>query len=279
MPARRKNKTLTLGDIGSKISQIKFNNIVYVALLISVFISGYLYSQVQSLKKGTSATTTVVGTQTTPAAQPKLSLSKVKDDFKKSVIKFGDTNKKLTVIEVADPSCPYCHIAGGHDPELNKQVGTQFTMTQDGGTYDPPMLEFKKLLDEGKISFAYIYYPGHGNGEMGMKALYCANEQGKFWDVHDLLMSNAGYNLMNNDVKNDTTKSQTVADFLSQVIDPTFMKGCIDSGKYDTQLKTDSATATDLQIQGTPGFYLNDTVYPGAYSYKDMEATVKSAGI
>ncbi len=243
--------------------------------------SGYLFSQVQALKKGAAATPTVAGAATTPAAaaQPKISLAKVKADFAKSIIKFGDTNKKMTVIEVADPSCPYCHIAGGQDPELNKQVGPQFTLAADGGTYDPPVTELKKLLDAGKISFAYIYYPGHGNGEMGMKALYCAQEQGKFWEAHDLLMNNAGYNMMNNDVKNDTTKSQTVADFLSSVVNPVALKTCIDSGKYDAQLKADSAVATDLQIQGTPGFYLNDTVYPGAYSYKDMEATVKSAGI
>ncbi len=275
----KKTQPLTLGDLAQKVPTIKTNTLLYVALLIAVFVSGYLYSRVQTLEKGGSTSVATTTSATTPAAQPKVSLAKVKEAFGKSVIKFGDTNKKLVIIEVADPSCPYCHIAGGEDPELNKQVGTQFTLKSDGGNYVAPVSEFKKLLDEGKISFSYIYYPGHGNGEMGMKALYCANEQGKFWEAHNLIMNNAGYNMLNNDVKNDTSKSQTIVDFLSGVVDSQALKSCIESGKYDAKLKTDSTLATDLQIQGTPGFYLNDTVFPGAYNYTDMESAVKKAGI
>ncbi len=276
----KKNKPLTLGELAAKIPQIKTNTLLYVALLISVFMSGYLYSRVQTLEKGGATTTATAQTPSTEqAAQPKISLAKVKDAFMKSKLKFGDTNKKLVVVEVADPSCPYCHIAGGHDPELNKQVGSQFTMKDDGGSYVAPVTEFKKLLDEGKIAFSYIYYPGHGNGEMGTKAMYCANESGKFWEVHNELMTNAGYNLLNNEIKNDKEKSQQLADFLSGVYDPSAMKSCLDSGKYDEQLKKDQALATDLQVQGTPGFYLNDTMFPGAYNFTDMADAIKKAGI
>jgi hypothetical protein len=85
-----------------------------------------------------------------------------------------------------------------------------------GGTYKAPVLEMKKLVDEGKASFVYIYYPGHGAGEMGTKSMYCAQEKGLFWQVHDLLMTDAGYKLMNETVKNDKTKllgdSETFAD-------------------------------------------------------------------
>ncbi len=285
-------KPLTLGDLGKKISNINVSDTLYasplvlIILLVAVFSAGYFYSRVQSLE-GNGPTNTATGTAGTTgaqptgaaAAQPKISLAKVKDAFKKSSIKFGDTNKKLIVIEVADPSCPYCHVAGGHNPELNKQMGTQFTLKSDGGSYVAPVVEFKKLLDEGKIAFSYIYYPGHGNGEMGTKALYCAQDAGKFWEVHDLLMSNAGYELLNNTVKNDKTQTQTLVDFLANAMDPTTLKTCIDSGKYDKQLTSDQALATDLQIQGTPGFYLNDTSFPGAYNFTDMESAIKAAGI
>ena len=55
------------------------------------------------------------------------------------------------------------------------------------------------------------------------------------------------------------------------------MKSCLDSGKYDAQLSTDSSTAASLGVQGTPGFFVNDNNYAGAYSYSDMEPVVKSA--
>lgn len=216
-----------------------------------------------------------------PAAQqparPTITLNQVKEAFNKSVIKFGDTNKKLIILEIADPSCPFCQIAAGKNGELNKQVGTRFTLVSDGGTYVAPVPEIRKLVNSGSAGFAYIYTPGHGNGEMGTKAMYCAFEKGKFWEVHDLIMTSAGYDLMNNTVKNDKTKSQDVANFLQSVFDPAIMKTCLDSGKYDKQLQNEVSLASSLGVNGTPGFFLNATPFAGAYSYTDMESAVKTA--
>lgn len=209
--------------------------------------------------------------------QPAATLADVKNAFTKSAIKFGDANRKLIVVEVADPSCPYCHIAAGKNPELNKQAGSQFTLVSDGGTYVAPVIEIKKLLDEGKASFAWIYTSGHGNGEMGTKAMYCAFEQNKFWEVHDLLMTSKGYDLLNNTIKNDKAKSGELAAFLENVSDQTSLKVCLEGEKYDARLQEDTALATSLGITGTPGFYFNETAFRGAYSYKDMESAVQSA--
>ncbi|HZZ98821.1 MAG TPA: thioredoxin domain-containing protein, partial [Candidatus Saccharimonadia bacterium] len=126
------------------------------------------------------------------------------------------------------------------------------------------------LVDSGKAAFVWLYYPGHGQGELGTLALYCANEKGKFWEAHDLLMSNAGYTLMNTTVQNDRSKSGQVADFLKSVENPTDMKNCIDSGKYNDRLTSDAAMATKLGLTGTPLFFVNTTPYPGAYSWTDM---------
>lgn len=230
-----------------------------------------------------TAGTTINAPAVSPAVQPQqpqqptATIAQIKDVFNKSQIKFGDTNKKLIAIEVADPSCPFCHIAAGKNPELNKQVGSRFTLVSDGGSYVAPVPELEKLVKEGKAAFAWIYTSGHGNGEMGTKAMYCANEQGKFWEVHDLLMSSKGYDLLNNTVKNDKTKSGDLADFLQPVFNSGVMKQCLDSGKYDNRLKEDSALASSINISGTPGFYLNTTSFAGAYNYTDMESAVKSA--
>ena len=215
---------------------------------------------------------------TAPAAPAEtVTLTQIKDLFKKNVVKFGDANKKLLFVEVADPSCPYCHVAGGLNGELNKQVGDKFTLVADGGTYVAPVPEMKKLVDSGKAGFIYIYTPGHGNGEMGTKAMYCANEKGKFWDVHDLLMTNAGYELLNNTIKNDKAKSGEIAEYLKSAFDSEQMKTCLDSGKYDKRLGEDVAIASSLAVSGTPGFFVNATRFAGAYSYKDMESAVADA--
>lgn len=255
-----------------------------VAILIgAVIISGAILisNGVIPIKIGSKQDVKVAApsqeTQVTPSQPPSITISQIKDAFNKSFIKFGDVNKKLIAIEISDPSCPYCQAAAGQNGALNKQMGSQFTLVADGGTYVAPVAEIEKLVNSGKAAFSWVYYPGHGAGEMGTKAMYCAFEKGKFWEVHNLIMNEKGYDLLNNTVKNDKTKSGDIADFLAPVFDPTAMKECLDSGKYDSRLKDDMAIATSLNVQGTPGFFLNTTNYPGAVPFSAMEATVNSA--
>lgn len=267
--------------------QIFVPALVVVAIALAFF-SGTLWQKVQNLEKGTA--TTGKTTDTTAQAgttQQTVSLDTIKGLFGKDVIKFGDADSKLIFVEMSDPSCPYCHIAGGYDPEIASGAGSRFTYASAGGSYVPPVTEIEKLVQAGKASFVYIYYPGHGNGEMAMKALYCANEKGKFWEVNKLLMSEAGYGIENGTdaagkavsvtVGNDKTKSGVMADFLKSAIDQTFMESCLNSGKYDARLTSDQDLATSLGIQGTPDFYVNTTNFGGAYSYTDMKSVVDAA--
>lgn len=266
--------------------------LVPILLLVSIgmaFAVGVLWQKVQGLEKGkTGSTTTTTNTAgdttvTTANQQPQLTKQQLQDLFKEDVIKFGKENSKVILTMVSDVSCPYCHVASGKDPELNRQLDessqgrTQFKLNTDGGTYIAPVVEFKKLVDQGKAAFVYIYSPGHGNGELGAQALYCAFEKGKFWQAHDLLMNNKGYNLINNDVKNDKAKSGTLADFLASAVDKNFMKECLESGKYAERVKKDVTLAQSIGAQGTPFFAVNEKAFPGAYSYDAMKATVDAA--
>lgn len=257
-----------------------------VILVIAAFFLGSLATKVQYLEK-TATQPQTAGQQTAQAqtqAQPPaptVDINTIKALFTEKNITFGDKNNKNLIVEIADPSCPYCSIAAGHNPELNKQAGAQFSLPADGGTYVPPVPEIKKLIDQGKASFVWIYYPGHGSGEMGTKAMYCAHEKGKFWEVHDKLMTKEGYDLLNNQVKNDKSKSQEIAIFLTEVFDTNEMKTCLDSGKYDSKIQENTTIGTSLlasfgQRAGTPSFYINTTGFPGAYSWKDLASSLKN---
>ena len=255
-----------------------FERLAPVLVILSIglaFMVGVLWQKVSNLEKGGVATKTG-DTQAQPAA-PTVNIDTVKGVFDKDVIKFGDAGRKVLFVEILDPSCPYCHVAGGDDPEIGLEMGDRFRYKSAGGTYEPPVTEMRKLVDSGKASIAFIYYPGHGNGEMAMKALYCADEKGKFWEAHKLLMSKAGYDLQNNTVKNDKAQSGKVADFLKGVVDASFIKSCLDSGKYDARLASDQSLAVGLGVQGTPGFFVNANSFPGAYSWTDIKSAVDSA--
>lgn len=254
-----------------------FERLVPAILVITIglaFMVGVLWQKVENLGKG--GTTTTTQEQAAAPAPKKVELSQIKDLFSKDVIKFGNADSKVIFVEASDPSCPYCHIAGGLNPELNKQVGPQFTMVKDGGTYVAPVLEMKKLVDEGKASFVWLYFNGHGNGELATKALYCAYEKGKFWEAHDLLMTNKAYDFINNTVKNDMAQSGKMVDFLKSANIPD-LRACLDSGKYDSRLSSDMSLAASLGVSGTPGFFVNENNFAGAYSFKDMESLVTSA--
>lgn len=271
-------------QLGNSSLQSLFLPALVVLLIASSFVIGVLWTKVSYLEKGGTTATTATPADTQgaqgAAAQPQAAaadIETIKGLFDKDLVKFGDNKKKVLFVEVADPSCPYCHVAGGKNPELAKQVGTRFQYASDGGSYVPPVPEIKKLVDSGKGSYVFIYSNGHGNGEMGTKAMYCANEQGKFWPVHDLLMTNAGYELLNNTVKNDKSQSGALADFLKGVADSSKIEGCLDSGKYDSRISEDQALASSLGVSGTPGFFVNGTVFRGAYSYTDMQSAVDTA--
>lgn len=279
MPA--KNSPVNIG------SRVTFNYILMGLLVVAAFIVGSLYQKVKFLEKGTggvgggAAQGQQTADQQAAAAQvqvePTVTLDKVKEAFKKGVIKFGKENSKVLFVEVADPSCPYCQIAAGHNKELNKQVGERFTLVEDGGTYLAPVVEMKKMVDSGKAAFLWLYTNGHGNGELATKALYCANEKDKFWPVHDKLMTNEGYNLLNETVRNDKAKAGELSQFLASVFDLKGMQECLESGKFDGRLAEDSTIASGLGVNGTPGFFVNTVKYSGAYSYTDMESSVNEA--
>ena len=249
--------------------------LIFLAIGLAFF-SGTLWQKVKNLEKG-GGTATV---QPTVNAQPAVSLGTIKGLFEKDLVKFGDKDRKVIFVEIADPSCPYCQVAAGLNPELNRQIdltNNRFKLVSDGGKYLAPIPEMKKLVDSGQASFIWIYSPGHGNGEMGTKALYCANEKGKFWEVQDLLMTKKGYDLLNNTIKNDKTKAGDLAAFLKIAVDSTFLKECLESGKYDARITDDTQLASTLGFQGTPHFFVNEKAFPGAYSYTDIKLTVDAA--
>lgn len=252
--------------------------VIIIALVLAGFYLGFVFpNKKDSSKKDTDTKTAQEVDTGGETAQPKVGIETVKTAFNDSVIKFGDDSKKVVFVEVSDPSCPYCQIAAGYNSELNNSAGDRFKMVEDGGTYVAPGKEIKKLVDSGDAAFAMIYKNGHGAGEVAMKALYCAYDAEKFWEVKALLFSSEGYDLINNTVKNDMTKAGVMADFLAPAVDKATMLSCLEGGKYNGQLGKDSSIATKLGVSGTPGFFVNDTQYSGAYSFSEMKLVVDYA--
>lgn len=294
MPVKKKPVSSKQSTVNSKKEETKVERPSFVsskkdvivpvlvgAIIVAAFAVGFLFGKLTVYEKlGATGDTKVAKTTETTPTQPTatVTLDQVKGLFtdKKNIV-FGDANKKVLFVEFSDPSCPYCHIAAGMNASLNKEAGDRFLMVKDGGKYVAPVPEMKKLVDAGKAGYVWMYSPGHGNGELATQIFYCAKDQNKFWEAHDLLMSAKGYDLLNNTVKNDANNIGLVADLLKPVMDINKLTACVQSGTYAGRVQSDEALSRTFGVSGTPSFFINTKNFSGAYSYVDMQSNVDAA--
>ena len=81
----------------------------------------------------------------------------------------GSPTAPVQVLEFADFECPACmSFATLTEPDVRK-----------------------RLIETGKVSMRYLDYPlsMHPNTWSASNAAACANEQGKFWEMHDQLFN------------------------------------------------------------------------------------------
>lgn len=244
--------------------------VMVILLVVGAYFLGVYKTKTEMLEKGVgTGVQQQVGQQ--PVAPTTVDMEKIKDKFDGKHITFGKKDADLIITEVSDPSCPFCHIAGGLHPELNNG-SAQFKMVKDGGTYVPPVPEIKKLVDSGEAAFMFLYSNGHGNGEVATQALYCAYEQGKFWEAHDKLMTKTGYDLINDVVRNDLTKANELVKLIGNSVDGKKLQTCLDSKKYAGQPAEDMAFVQSLTGgSGTPTFFVNEKIVGGAQSWSAFE--------
>lgn len=243
---------------------------------ISIVVAGLLIGGGIILSKMTPTTNTTQQDPQTDAQATTIDKKVVSSFISDDRIVLGNKKAKNIIIEVSDPSCPYCHFAAGLNPELVEKTGqTQFKTVTNGGTYTAPIPEIEKLVETGDVVYVHTYGNGHGAGLVAMQALYCANEQGKFWGVHNKLMTGTGYDLINNIVKNDFSKSSLLVKFIDDAADPVAMQSCIDSKKFEASITRDTTENSNLKFSGTPHFVVNGQIFRGAVDFNTIKAALK----
>ena len=174
----------------------------------------------------------------------------------------GSVNAPVTIVMFSDPSCPFCGAAAGGNEEVMAYLRSR------DKTWMPSIPGIMKdFVATGKARLVYKYFPGHGTGVWAMKALFCANEQGKFWELHDLIAKNQA------DVENEE-KIKTFAKSVG--VDTAKLTTCVASNKYDAKIQSDIDAGTAANVDGTPAFFLNDTYVSGAISYVTMKEAINA---
>ncbi len=162
----------------------------------------------------------------------------------------GPVDAKIVVVEFADFECPYCGAVEGSNEQAE-----QYLKSRDP-EWEPAVPKLKELAKQGKIRFVYRDFPlpMHKNAQKASEASECADEQGKFWQMHDKIFENQG-----------AISITDLKDYASGLyLNMEQFNSCLDSGKYSNEVKKDYDDGNDAGVTGTPTFFVNGVEINGA---------------
>jgi len=148
----------------------------------------------------------------------------------------GDPNAPITIVEFSDFQCPFC--------------SRFFQQTL-------PQIE-KDFIDTGKVKLVYRDLPLdnlHPNARTAHIAAECADEQGKFWDYHDILFEKQTQwqGLSSADIKSTFVGYATDLELQSSSFE-----SCMESSEIADEVNKDALDAAKYGATGTPTFFIGN---------------------
>lgn len=155
----------------------------------------------------------------------------------------GDEDAPIVIVEFSAYACPYC--------------GRHFEQT------------FEPLLENYGQYIRYVYrdFPTINPNVSfpAAMAANCAEEQGMFWEYHELLFENQE--------QLGTQYFPLAASQLGMNVEQ--FNECLSSQRYYSEVENDFYDGSILGISGTPSFYINGTFYSGAQPYEFFERVIQ----
>jgi protein-disulfide isomerase len=147
----------------------------------------------------------------------------------------GNPDAPIRIDEYSDFQCPYC---------------AKFYQTTEKELMDT-------LVADGTVYFVYNTFGefiGSESASSG-EAAYCAGDQGKFWEMHDIILSNQKGE--NQGAFNDRRLTQ-FAETLKLNMDD--FNSCFSENKHKDLIEQDSKDGKAGGVQATPSFVMTYTV-------------------
>ena len=104
----------------------------------------------------------------------------------------------------------------------------------------------------------------HPEAQKAAEASLCADDQGKFWEMHDALFANQSA-LEVADLKSAAAKLE---------LDTGAFDECLDSGKHAERVNADLQAGVAAGVTGTPAMFINGRFMSGAQSYETIAKVV-----
>lgn len=143
----------------------------------------------------------------------------------------GNLSSNNIIVEFGDFKCPACKASH-------------------------PIIE--EILKEYNVALYYRNFPLPMHGQISFlaaEAAECANEQGKFWEYHNILYDNQELLSTKDDLKKYASDIE---------LNISKFENCLSNESYKTEVEKDMADGEKFGIQGTPTFFVNGKRILGA---------------
>jgi protein-disulfide isomerase len=211
-------------------------------------IDGQIKKADELLKKGTPLKDVYDKLMTEAAsAAPAPTTAEAPAPSAKQDVKIGDaptmgpSSAKVTLVAFSDFQCPFCSRAV---PTL-KQIETDYR-------------------GRIRVAFKQMPLPFHDKAHLAAEAALAANEQGKFWEMHDKLFANQQALDRPNLDKYAEELGLNMAKF----------KAALDSGKFKDRVDREAKEGAAVGATGTPTFFINGHILVGAQPVDAFKAAI-----
>ncbi|MDB4982632.1 MAG: DSBA-like thioredoxin protein [Myxococcales bacterium] len=153
----------------------------------------------------------------------------------------GPASAKVTVVIYSDFQCPFC----------SRAVPTLHQIEQD----------YKGKI---RVAFKQNPLPFHDKAHLAGEASLAANEQGKFWEMHDKLFANQQ--------ALDRPSLEKYAEELG--LNMAKFRAALDGGKFKDRVDRETKEGGSFGVSGTPTFFINGKKLVGAQPIEAFKTAI-----
>ena len=164
----------------------------------------------------------------------------------------GSATAPVQILEFADFECPAC---------------------SNSSTITEPDVR-KRIVDAGLASFRFYDFPlpQHKHTMKASNTAACANDQGKFWEMHDRIFAGQI------DWAASRNPKGIFEDYAKEIgLDVAKWEECYEDGRHQAQIEANRAEGERRGVSSTPSFVIGRRLIPGSLPYDVIKAYVDSA--
>ena len=160
----------------------------------------------------------------------------------------GSPDAPVTIIEYTEYQCPFCA----------RFVQETLSLIEEN------------YIATGKVRFIFRNFPVHQQAVVAAGAAVCAQEQDKFWQMHDTLVAQQSEWSGNPDFM------ELFEGYTQDLgLDTDQFTSCLNAGEWLDKVKKDFEAGREAGVQGTPSFLINDQLIVGAQPFKEFQRVIE----